>query len=276
MTTVIISKPIFIRWLLPVLQEWVVIIALLVLGLWVDTWWIWPLVVIVLGTRQHALAILGHDAAHFLATRSRWLNDAAGQLLCFWPLGTGIDAYRTFHFSHHRNLGTDADPERIHLRGWSKKHFTQPKSRLRMGLYVLGDLLGLGIPEVVKAIKLVGKKGAADWLGPPLLQLGVFGPLLWLGYWQVLVVWYLALLTSFWACFRLRIWTEHVGTDDTYIVQANWWQRLLFCPRNTWYHYEHHANASVPFWDLPRVRRVMGHSATTLGDLFERYEKGSL
>src|SRR5262249_37024065 len=44
----------------------------------------WPnpiviaLAVLVIGTRQHALFVIAHDAAHYLLYERRWLNDAVG------------------------------------------------------------------------------------------------------------------------------------------------------------------------------------------------------
>jgi hypothetical protein len=75
-----------------------------------------------------------------------------------------------------------------------------------------------------------------------------------LGYWPVIALWFGALATSYWAFFHLRMWIEHVGTDGTHRVYLSWWQRLLFAPHNTWYHYEHHRWPSVPCHLLPRAR----------------------
>ncbi|HYL25116.1 MAG TPA: hypothetical protein VEV21_12045, partial [Burkholderiales bacterium] len=45
--------------------------------------WPNPLVLIpailVIGTRQHALFVIAHDAAHYLLYERRWLNDAMGR-----------------------------------------------------------------------------------------------------------------------------------------------------------------------------------------------------
>ena len=70
----------------------------------------------------------------------------------------------------------------------------------------------------------------------------------------VIGVWFLSVFLSNWAVFRLRIWTEHVGTDSTHRLKASWWQRWLFLPHNTWYHYEHHEWPWVPFYNLSKAR----------------------
>src|SRR5919197_5506213 len=46
-------------------------------------YWPNPLVlvpaIIVIGTRQHALFVIAHEAAHYLLYERRWLNDLAGR-----------------------------------------------------------------------------------------------------------------------------------------------------------------------------------------------------
>jgi fatty acid desaturase len=247
-------EKVFARWLFPVLTEWGVIVLLFAAGYWINSLWGWLPIVVLLGSRQHAFAILGHDGAHHLAARNKRLNDLATQVLCFWPIGAGLRAYRRFHFRHHRHVGTELDPELIHKNDWSKEQWSIPKTRLQILTYFLGDLVGLGIPEVFKAIRLVGKAGFWDWVGPFLWWATVGTALYLSGYWLAAVVWFAAMYSSFWGFFRLRIWTEHVGTAYVHRVRANWWQRLFIAPYNTWYHYEHHEHPSVPFWKLPELR----------------------
>ncbi len=264
-------RPLLWRWLLPVLVEWAVIASLLTLGCWLGQWWAWPPIVLVLGSRQHALVILGHDAAHYLATPYRRLNDVLCCALCFWPLGIGLTGYRHFHFGHHRWLGTARDPERRAPHGTVGPRWALPRTQRQLALRFGLDLLGLGVPEVLGAARLVGRNGFWDWCGPGLFTLLPAVLLVCSGYTAVVLVWYAALLTSFWACFRLRGWTEHVGTSGTHRVRASWWQRLVFCPHNTWYHAEHHAHPAVPFWALPEVRRVGGYPAVSVATLFRSY-----
>lgn len=263
-------RPIFLKWLLPCVMEWLIIAALLTAGYLLDSWAVWFAIMVMLGSRQHALAILGHEGAHYLISRNRWLNDSAAELLCFWPLGVGIGGYREHHFRHHRLIGTPDDAEWVdrESRAWRL-----PKSRWQIAAYFLGDLIGLGLLSVIRDVllKVAGGRRAIDWLGPIVFLSGVAAVFVWSGLWIVPVVWFAALLTSFWAFFRLRIWTEHIGTSSTHRIMANWWQRWFIVPHNTWYHWEHHESASVPFWALPDTRRLMSSHTYEIGDLFRLY-----
>jgi fatty acid desaturase len=266
-----LRAPRLFRWLCPVGLDWGTIVVMVVLAGAVDHWAIYLVVVFVVGTRQHALAIMGHDGAHRLACRSRRLNDLATELLCFWPLGLGIAAYRMHHFTHHRHPGTGLDPELAYKRSRAPQ-WDLPAPRGRPFRYFLKDVLGLGLKDLTYTRFVVPPVCLMDVLGPVLWWGAAVAVIVWSGNAWVLVLWFAALGTSFWAMFRLRIWTEHLGTGDVHRIRVRWWQRLLFLPHNTWCHYEHHRWPSVPCWNLP-VARALDASAPVLplADLFEAY-----
>jgi len=248
------STRVFHKWLVPALAEWATILCLFTLGFVLDHFLVWAAVTVLLGSRQHGLGVLGHDGAHFTAAKNRRVNDIASEVLCFWPLTTGLDDFRQFHFNHHRHFGTDEDPELLFKDHWSKSQWELPTTRGRIIGYFLLDLVGFGLFEVFKAYRLLGKVRWRSWLGP-MLWWGVVGSLLYLnGLGFAIVIWFAALGTSFWGFHRLRTWTEHVGTASTHRVHANWWQRILVTPHCSWSHYEHHAYPSIPFWRRHELR----------------------
>ena len=62
------------------LQEFLVIAALIAAALvWWTTWVVIPCVILI-GTRQHALFVLAHEAAHYRLFEGGGLNDLAGRL----------------------------------------------------------------------------------------------------------------------------------------------------------------------------------------------------
>ncbi|MCW3641598.1 fatty acid desaturase, partial [Burkholderia cenocepacia] len=66
----------------------------------------YPLTVLVIGSRQRALASLLHEAAHLTLARNRRLNRFIGEYLSGLPVFQDFDAYRQSHVqSHHRFLG---------------------------------------------------------------------------------------------------------------------------------------------------------------------------
>jgi fatty acid desaturase len=266
----VLTTQVFRNWLVPALMEWGIIVLLFVVGYSLDCLLVWAGIVVLLGSRQHALGVLGHDGAHGAAAKNRQLNDWATQLLCMWPLGAGLGGFRRFHFQHHRHFGTDLDPELQFKNLWSKAQWKLPASKARIIGYFLLDLVGFGVPEVLKAFRLLGRVGFHDWAGP-VLWWACAGTLLYLtGLWFVALVWVAALVTSFWGFFRLRTWTEHVGTTSTHRVHANWWQRLFITPHGSWSHYEHHDHPAMPFWSRESLRED-GAQTITIGELLSSF-----
>jgi fatty acid desaturase len=265
-----LTTQVFSKWLIPVLTEWVGIVLLFGAGYSLDHGLVWACVIVLLGSRQHALGVLGHDGAHRAAAKNRHLNDLATQVLCMWPLAVGLGSFRRFHFQHHRHFGTDLDPELRFKNQWSETQWNLPATKVRIIGYFLLDLIGFGAPEVLKALRLLGRVGWWDWAGP-VLWWAIAGTFLYLtGLWFVAVVWAAALGTSFWGFFRLRTWTEHVGTAATHRVRANWWQRVFITPHGSWSHYEHHDHPAVPFWRREALRED-GARTITIGELFTSF-----
>ncbi len=250
-----LSAPNLPRYLLGVGADWAIIVLALAAARSVNHPIGYLLALLVVGNRQHALELIGHDAAHGLASRTRWLNDLAGAVLSFWPIWSGLGTYRKFHFAHHSHLGSATDPEQVY-KAWSPAHWNPPTSRGHILTLFFLDLFGINFWELLRLFGSTPPPQTRDWLGPLAWHAVFIGVCLWTGQWWILPIWYIAPVTSFWAMFRLRMWTEHVGTRETYRISVSWWQRLLFLPHNTWYHYEHHRWPSIPYWNLPQARKL--------------------
>ena len=101
-------------WLKDALLDWAVMIAAIVMaGAWRNPAG-YMLAVLILGNRQHGLALLGHDGTHYTLSHNRKLNDFLTNLFAWWPLLLTNGGYRTLHNGHHKHLSTDDDPEIVH------------------------------------------------------------------------------------------------------------------------------------------------------------------
>ncbi len=222
-----------------------------------------------MGTRQHALTILGHDAAHRLITHKLWLNDLLGNVLCFWPLTLSLYGYRRLHFGHHRFLKTSDDPERPFT---ELVHFSLPASRARLVLLFFKDLFGFGLMDVPLFIKSLKADRLLDNLLPIVFVLALSLILVCLLPLQVVVIWLLAIPTSQFAISRLRSWTEHTGISGTHKFSVGFFMRLLAFPHNTWCHFEHHVYPLVPFHSLPLLRQKLGAADADVFAVFSKFE----
>jgi fatty acid desaturase len=259
----------------------VVILALAVsVGLY---FWPHPLVllicIVVIGTRQHALFVIAHDAAHYLLYDNRLLNDVVGRT-CAMLQGLSMCTYRVIHRMHHNNLYGELDPD-------TALHGGYPRGRAYLVKKLLKDLSGLtawktyayflgGAPALNTSTN-VALRPLDDTSGKlrqealqdrnmviafHVLLLGVFA---WSGYLvQYLVLWVLPLVTVVMAILRLRAIAEHGATTDfsspltaarTNVAPA--WLAWLIFPHQVNYHIEHHLYASVPHYNLPALHREM-------------------
>ena len=67
--------------------------------------------VVVIGSRQFALAVLVHDGAHNLLFSNSKVNDFISQWLCAYPIFQDNRVYKPYHLKHHRFTETKDDPD---------------------------------------------------------------------------------------------------------------------------------------------------------------------
>ncbi len=270
-----LREPSIARFIFEVAFDWFFIILAIASCIRFPAFYTWVPAFIIIGARQHALNVMGHDGAHRMCCRNRLLNDFLTNIFCFWPFWIGVHSYRIFHFNHHRFNGKKGDPELEH-KLFAAPQFDLPADKKRIFYHVFQDLFALNISQLLILIRLFRPAKLSDSLGPVIWWAIVGGLLYQYGLLWALLFWYGAYLTTYWAVFRVRIWTEHVGTPDTHRLSACWWQRFLFVPHYTWCHYEHHHHPAVPCWNLPRLRKIIpGNPIISFKELFNSFQSAS-
>jgi len=263
-----------------VLHDFLILAAAIAAALY---FWPNPLVillaVIVVGTRQHALFVIAHDAAHYLLYQNRLLNDVVGRT-CAMLQGLSMCTYRVIHRMHHNNLYGELDPD-------TALHGGYPRGRSYLVRKLLKDLSGLtawktyayflgGAPALntktnvaLRPLDDTSQKlrdeARTDRNMVIAFHIGLLLLMAWSGYLvQYLVLWVLPLITVVQAILRLRAIAEHGATTDfsspltaarTNLAPA--WLEWLIFPHQVNYHIEHHLYASVPHYNLPRLHREL-------------------
>jgi len=133
-------------WLADATLDWLIIAAAVIAAMALHHPFAYLLAVPVIGNRQHALAVLGHDGAHFTLSRSKWLNDGLTNLLAMWPLGLTVSGYRSLHMKHHKETGTENAPELMHKAARAPQ-WDLPASRWTVLKYAAMDLAGYSLPD---------------------------------------------------------------------------------------------------------------------------------
>ena len=246
-------------------------------------WWPNPFIVaacvVVIGTRQHALFVIAHDAAHYLLSENRRINDYVGRL-CATVQGLSMCTYRVIHRLHHNNLYGELDPD-------TALHGGYPRGKAYLIRKLLKDLTGLTAWKTY-AYFLGGAPALNTQTGVALRPLDDTSAKLkdearrdrnvvvafhvlaliffyWQGFlMQYLVLWVLPLVTVVQAILRLRAIAEHGATTDfsspltaarTNVAPA--WLAWLIFPHHVNYHIEHHLYASVPHYHLAELHSEM-------------------
>lgn len=246
---------------------------------------VWLAIVLLMATRQQALFVLAHDAAHYRLFANRRANDAAGRL-CGTVVGISMDSYRVVHRLHHNHLYQRQDPD-------LPIHAGYPRGKTYLVKKLIKDLSGLtayktysyffGAPVASPAG--AQKNGEA---GAPARPLDDTAPALRAAArrdrWRVvgfhiaapvaafaagagpayLILWLLPLVTVLQALLRVRAICEHGAVSETTTplraARTNLgpaWLRWLFFPHNVNYHIEHHLYPSVPHYNLPGLHRAL-------------------
>jgi fatty acid desaturase len=259
-------------WLRDAFFDWVVIIGALVGFHTFANPVTWVLALLVIGNRQHALAILGHDGTHFTLSDNKKTNDFLTNLIAMWPIGLTVSGYRLLHFRHHQLTGTEGDPELGHKRARSPQ-WDLPAKPLRILKYAMYDIVGYSIPDYLIILKFSKPATQSEYI--PLICFHVIATTLLAisGLWWAAVLWYCGLITTFMMSFRLRLWLEHQGTPETHRLHLNFWQSALLAPHNAWMHWEHHHWMAVPYHQLGELREhITGKPIWTLGKLLKWFQ----
>ena len=267
--------------LLAVLGTWAGIAAIFAGAAAVPHPLTWLAAAVLLGGRQHALAVLMHEAAHGMLCRRRWLNDAIGHWLCGVPIWVDFSRYRRHHIGHHAHTGTAEDPD-------LSLTLPFPCTRKALARKLARDVTGIsGIRRIAAQLLMdcefleYSASSPSVWRRHPRLRQHLLAgarrlapvlavnagllALLWTtGHPWLFAAWGLAYLTWLNLFLRVRAIAEHAGmaaspdiAENTRTTHASGLARLFIAPHNVQYHLEHHLVPTMPMRFLPRAHRLL-------------------
>ncbi|HEX3808474.1 MAG TPA: fatty acid desaturase family protein [Rhizomicrobium sp.] len=244
--------------------------AWIVIGCAMGLYAVWPnpltfvVAVLVIGSRQLGLAILMHDGAHGVLTRTH--NDTVSQWLTAYPIFADTLPYRHYHLAHHRLTQQPNDPDI----GLSAPF---PITRASLRRKFLRDITGqTGFKQrraqLRAAFSVPGARLKNFWRkmgGMVITNLVLLGVLTALGRPQYyLMFWLLPLLTWYMVVLRLRNIAEHAMVPDNDDVMRNarttyasFIARAFLAPYWVNYHVDHHLLMYVPCYNLPKLHALL-------------------
>ena len=225
--------------------------------------------VILIGSRQFALAVLVHDGAHNLLFSNLKVNDFFSQWLCAYPIFQDNRVYRPYHLKHHRFTETEDDPDLALSAPF-------PITKVSFFRKVLRDLTGItGFRRYSQALLSILKTDGDNipdrlkgiWFkihGFLITNILIFLAISFFFHWSLyFLLWWLPAFTYYSLIIRIRNIAEHCVTsgstdlDNTRTTLTNPIVRFLMAPHRVNYHLEHHLFMMCPWYNLPKAHKMM-------------------
>ena len=226
-----------------------------------DRWYLWLPFAVLAGFAVFDFTVLLHEVVHraVLTEASERAYRAFG-LLYAMPSGISASQFTRWHLDHHASLGSyEEDP---------KRHWLSPKRNARWlkALYFTPALFPIYFraaarearsyePELQQRIKV-------ERLATIAFQLGILAAIAWIGGWYI--AWKLYAVPVFFVfpiAFALNRLGQHYDIDPadpakwSTLVRGSWFWDSFFLFSN--YHLEHHYFPGVPFYNLPRLQKLL-------------------
>lgn len=250
-----------------VAATWLSIVAIFTVSALRPHWATYVAAVFLLAGRQHALAAIMHETGHNTLFATRTYN----AFVCKWLSSPFLlldgKSYSKGHLEHHRNAGTENDPDLPNY-----KHY--PVSKASMVRKFLRDFSGItGLKANLYMLfsgkdMLTRQARSNAQLSRGLLVNFLLFALLWsCGHPQLYALWVIAYLTVYMALIRMRQISEHAGVKDLYNLEPKYNTRtvprgilggLFISPTDGLsYHCEHHAFMAVPTYHLKALHQLL-------------------
>lgn len=249
-----------------ILLQWGAIASAALLAESVNSYVVLIACLIFIATRQHALLVMLHDAAHYSLSENKRLNDFIGAIFCAFPFSVSMRRYRANHLAHHKFVNSEADPD--------LEDNIAPDTLRELIKILASDLFFMSIPNYIRRSNKFGVLGIFREQGPGwwteratflsfLLLLSAL--IAWFGLWKVvLLYWIVPLFSVLQVILRARGYSEHAGRihegDElrkSRTVDAGLIERFLLAPGNVNRHLEHHLYPYVPFFNLEKLHAAL-------------------
>ena len=247
-----------------------------------DRWYFWLPFALIEGLAIFNCTVLLHEVVHraVINVPSEGAYRFLGLLYAI-PSGISSSQFTRWHLDHHAGLGSDTEDP--------KRHYLSPKRNARWFklLYFSPALFAIYFRAAAKETAAyepeLRKRIARERLGTIAFQLSVLALIAWLGGWSVAWKLYLVpVLFVFPIAFALNRLGQHydINPNDpanwSTLMKGSWFWDAAYLFSN--YHLEHHYFPNVPFYNLPRLQRLLlpfyekrGMVAHGYGELVWRY-----
>jgi fatty acid desaturase len=260
------------------LLDWVSIVAVILIC---QAYWnigLYCLAVAFIAARMVGLTALLHDGAHYRLFKTRILNDLVSDIFCAWPVGITTNYYRRVrHFQHHQNIGLPDDP---HIWQTYRQNSIWNSPRTKLGL--LTHLFVVMVKGPYASIRGLfrtlryEKRARSSWLRV-IYYLAIAAAIAYFDLYKIFFMyWVVPWAILFPVIHEFRLMAEHFGLQGqsnengsgTRTTITNWFEKVFLISHNLNYHAEHHLYPSVPFFNLPKLHKLLTEKYSDKIDLY--------
>lgn len=234
-------------------------------------WAVYPVAILIIGSRQRALSTIVHEAAHGTLCRSRALAGLLATVFSGFPLLSTLKAYKSSHLAgHHGCFGApNLDPDYQYM--VSKGVYDIRDERRLTWEIIVKPFLLLNVPSylmyVIRARSFsVGNHAVArEHFALCAYWIIIVGCALRFGQgWNLLLFWIIPLLTTFQVIGWFIELAEHsplmrngINLHMTRNRNSSLVELFLTGMHAESYHLAHHLWPRVPFWNMAKLHRVL-------------------
>lgn len=251
---------------LAILYDYLIIIFSIFLS--EQSYWFLPLTILLIGSRQRALATILHEASHSALTKNKKFGQILGTYFSGYLIFQSWNSYCVSHVkNHHPKLGTDSDPD---YKYYKDSGIFQTYSRIEfLWRFCVSQILCLKLFRNFKY--LIKNRLFSDITGTELFKLLLSQLILFVigtyfvGYKFYVIYWLLPYLTAF----QMITWFIELSEHYPMIQTA---KNNLEVSRNRFshaiehfftgihgenYHLIHHLFPAIPFWNLEKAHKIL-------------------
>ncbi len=233
------------------------------------SYYFYPLAVIIIGSRQRALATILHEAAHGTVAKSRRLNFLMGTFFSGYLIFQTFESYYKSHLiGHHGKFGDERnDPDYQYSLGEGLYNSVNSSSHF-LKKYIIGPLFLSKVPSYLyhlifcRFIKSDSNKN--ELIAITLYWLTIITAAVYYDFYLLLLLfWIIPYLTSFQIIGWFIELAEHYplmrNKNSLYMTRnrhSYGVEKFLTAMHNENYHLVHHLVSKVPFWNQKKVHEV--------------------
>lgn len=255
------------RGIIAVASDWIVIFAIIVLSLYFDNVLLYILAVVIIGTRQRALATILHESAHRVLAKNTKINDVLGKYFSGYFIFQTFQKYAKSHvILHHNYLGKkNKVPDYDYY--IESNLFDEATKRRFVKKHLILPLFFSKTPSFVNYLL---KNRLGDYKDPEfkkvvMLWIAISAVFFYMNTFHLLILyWFVPLITTFPMVGWFIEMAEHfpiIENDDD--IDKTWNRfsskfELMFTGMHSEnLHLTHHLMPNIPFWNLQKAHCIM-------------------